>query len=81
MSTSTITTSLTDAEFIQTSIKRNLVVKSTKNVSTIKAIINSFKNKYIKRVYLNSIHIVYYMRRLKIYNENKLKNTLSKFYF
>ena len=81
MSTSTITTSLTAAEFIQTSINRNLVVKSTKNVSTMKAIINSFKNKYIIIDYLNSLRIVYYMRRLKFYNENKLKNTLSKFYF
>ena len=81
MSTFTIITSLTAAEFIETSINRSLVVKSTKIDSTIKAIINSFKSKSIIIDYLNSLRIVYYMRRLKFYNENKFKITLSKFYF
>ena len=81
MSTSTIITSLTAAEFIKTSINRSLVIKLTKINSTIKAIINSFKSKSIIIDYLNSLCIVYYMRRLKFYNKNKFKITLSKFFF
>ena len=70
---------ITSKEFITTSINRSLVVKTTKLDSTIKAIINSFKNKdNIIIEYLNILRIIYYLKRLKYYNINKFKNTLSK---
>ena len=75
-----MSTSTQAQNFIKTSINRSLVVKSTKVDSTIKAIINSFKNKNSTIVeYLNILRIVYYLKRLKFYNIIKFKSTFSKF--
>ena len=71
---------ITTKDFITTSINRSLIVKSTKLDSTIKAIINSSKNENSTIIeYLNILRIVYYLKRLKYYNLNKFKITLSKF--
>ncbi|KEQ91514.1 hypothetical protein AUEXF2481DRAFT_91996 [Aureobasidium subglaciale EXF-2481] len=78
---------LTTLSFIKEYINNSSIVKSTKLDNTIKAIINSLikdkKNSiksFILIEYLNSIRIVYYLKRLKYYNLEKAK-TFNKLIF
>ena len=70
--------------FIRTTINNSNIVKSTKLDSTIKAIINNYKARNIIKSdyiinYLNILRIIYYLKRLKYYNNNKYTYTLSKY--
>ena len=70
--------------FIRTIINNSNIVKSTKLDSTIKAIINNYKARNIIKSdyiinYLNILRIIYYLKRLKYYNNNKYTYTLSKY--
>ena len=70
--------------FIRTTINNSNIVKSTKLDSTIKAIINNYKARNINESnyiinYLNILRIIYYLKRLKYYNNNKYTYTLSKY--
>jgi hypothetical protein len=72
--------SISTIDFIKTSINRSSIVTPTKVDSTLKALINSLKEKSTILVdYLNTLRIVYYMKRLSYYNNSKYKATLSKF--
>jgi hypothetical protein len=69
---------------IISTINKSYIVKSTKLDSTIKAIINNFKKLNIESSstiinYLNIIRVIYYLKRLKYYNNTKYLNTISKF--
>jgi hypothetical protein len=76
---------LTKAYFISNTINNSSIVKSTKLDSTIKAIINNFKrldskeSSYIIE-YLNTLRIIYYLKRLKYYNSTRYSTTLSKYF-
>ena len=70
--------------FIRTTINNSNIIKSTKLDSTIKAIINNYKARNIIESnyiinYLNILRIIYYLKRLKYYNNNKYTYTLSKY--
>ena len=70
-------------ELINT-INKSYIIKSTKLDSTIKAIINNFKVlnfSYSSTItkYLNILKVIYYLKRLKYYNNNKYLNTLGKY--
>ena len=70
--------------FIRTIINNSNIVKSTKLDSIIKAIINNYKARNIIESnyiinYLNILRIIYYLKRLKYYNNNKHNYTLSKY--
>ena len=73
---------LSKAYFITTTINSSSIVKSTKLDSTIKAIINNYKNLSTKESslvieYLNTLRIVYYLKRLKYYNSTRYSSTLD----
>jgi len=74
---------LTKSYFISSNINNSNIVKSTKLDSTIKAIINNYKrlnreeSSYIID-YLNTIRIIYYLKRLNYYNNSRYTYTLSK---
>ena len=70
--------------FIRIIINNSNIVKSTKLDSIIKAIINNYKARNIIKSYyiinyLNILRIIYYLKRLKYYNNNKYTYTLSKY--
>ena len=70
--------------FIRTTINNSNIIKSIKLDSIIKAIINNYKAKNIIKSnyiinYLNILRIIYYLKRLKYYNNNKYTYTLSKY--
>ena len=75
---------LTISYFIRNYINNSTIVKSTKLDSTIKAIINNYKTfdtelgRYIVD-YLNILRVIYYLKRLKYYNNTKYIYNLSKF--
>ena len=72
--------------FVSSIINNSFLVKSTKLDSTIKAIINNYKNINYQNLdiiieYLNTLQIIYYLKRLHYYNLVRYSSTLSKFYF
>lgn len=73
--------------FINKFINYNKIVPSTKIDSIIKAIINNFINKKDENnsytiiiKYLNIIRIIYYLKRLKYYNNSLFLKHISKFF-
>ena len=70
--------------FITSTINRSNIVKSTKLDSTIKAIISSYLvnldiDSSIIIEYLNTLRIIYYLKRLKYYNFEKYLYTIGKY--
>lgn len=74
---------LTLVTFISKAINSSKEVKATKLDSTLKAIINNSKrlgyseSPYIVE-YLNLLRVVYYLKRLKYFNDTKYIYTLGK---
>ncbi len=72
--------------FVRNYINNSNIVKFTKLDSTLKAIINNYKNNldYIESTkevvdYLNILRVIYYLKRLKYYNINRYQYNISKF--
>lgn len=72
--------------FIRNFINNSNTIKSTRLDNSIKAIINHYRelnlsnSNYIIN-YLNILRIIYYLKRLKYYNNSKFIYTSSKLYF